>query len=289
MSAPRNTSTWRKLATIQSGRAIDVTITTHAFGLATGTWAVTSLTRFIWTCPTCTSPWPTRATYRPSPPQTQSFCPDNTAAPYWPSSDHLPLKNLSRSRVTSRSSSLTPDVHLEGPRNLPSNASSRCSTRTSQPSSQSTNQNHTEDFLQSKKNNWSTLIVNRNGAAGKRTELAQLFETTQPDAVIFCETKLNPIIKCAEFVPLGFNCFRKDRTSSRGGGVMIVVKSNYPVVDIEIEVDCEVVWISVSTRNNRKVYLGSFYRPPDKGRNLLMNLRSPSLTLTWQLETTQMP
>ena len=47
---------------------------------------------------------------------------------------------------------------------------------------------------------------------------------------------------------------------------MIAVKSNYPAEDIEIEIDCEVVWISVLMRNNRKVYLGSFYRPPDKGQ-----------------------
>ena len=119
------------------------------------------------------------------------------------SRDHLPPKNLSRSRATSRSSSLTPDVHLNGPRNLPSNVSSHCSTRISQPSSQSTKQDHTEDFLQSKKNNWRTLIVNCNGAAGKRAELAHLFETTQLGAVIFCETKLNPNIKCAEFIPPG--------------------------------------------------------------------------------------
>ena len=182
------------------------------------------------------------------------------------SRDHLPPKNLNRSQVTSRSSSLTPDIHLDGPRNLPSNASSRWSTRTSQPSSQSTNQDHTEDFLQCKKNNWRKLIVNCNGAAGKRAELAHLFEPTQPNAIIFCETKLNLNIKCAEFMPLGFNCFCKDRTSSGGDGVMIAVKSNYPAEDIGIEVDCEVVWISVSMRNNRKVYLGSFSRPPDKGQ-----------------------
>ena len=47
---------------------------------------------------------------------------------------------------------------------------------------------------------------------------------------------------------------------------MFAVKSNYPAEDIEIEVDCEVVWISVSMLNNLDVYLGYVYCPSDKGQ-----------------------
>ena len=69
MFAPRNTSTWRKLGTVQSERTVDVTLTKHSSGSATGTRAVTSLICPTWTCPTRTSPWSTRATYCPLAPR----------------------------------------------------------------------------------------------------------------------------------------------------------------------------------------------------------------------------
>ncbi len=51
---------------------------------------------------------------------------------------------------------------------------------------------------------------------------------------------------------------------SGGGGVLVAVKSTYPSVEVElVDTEGEVIWVELSIKNQRKLYLGSFYRPPN--------------------------
>ena len=112
--------------------------------------------------------------------------------------------------------------------------------------------------------NFRIVVANINGARGKTADVEHLCNYMDPDALIFCETKVNNKIHSSEFLPANYraNCFRKDRTSE-GGGVLIALKSHYVVEEVElIDVDCEVVWVKIVLQNCNPMFISSFYRPP---------------------------
>ena len=92
-------------------------------------------------------------------------------------------------------------------------------------------------------------------------------------------------------IRLGLTSFEKDRVNQDGGsGVLVTVRSCYPAVDVEIEADCELAWVTVSLKIKRKIHLGSFYRPPSAGpepldqldsalRNLHSTTKNPNSTV----------
>jgi exonuclease III len=125
-----------------------------------------------------------------------------------------------------------------------------------------------------KLNNWRTLVINVNSIVGKSAEFAHLLEYTNPDAIMLCETKLDSSIKSAEFIDnnAGYTIFRRDR-NRRGGGVAIVVKSCYNPVEVHQDgINCEIIWAEIMLNNNRKAYVGSFYRPPNSTLSDIENL-----------------
>ena len=92
--------------------------------------------------------------------------------------------------------------------------------------------------------------------------------------MLISETKLSPDILNGEFVPEGYmGRFRKDR--KRGaGGVMIISKDCYKIVDADITVqnENESVWAIITLKDLSKLVVGSFYRPPDRGIQPLLDL-----------------
>ena len=141
-------------------------------------------------------------------------------------------------------------------------------------SSNATSNGHpprTEDQLCAKKNNWRTLTVNCNGVANKQAELQHIIEYTNPDVLLLTETKVDSTIKSSEFMPQTYKCFRKDRKRG-GGGVLVAVKSYFPSEQVDVQSECETVWASIDMRYSRKLYVGAFYRPPDKGAEPLDEL-----------------
>ena len=124
-----------------------------------------------------------------------------------------------------------------------------------------------------KKQNWRTLVVNVNSASGKTAEITNLIDATDPDAIILTETKLDGTIKNTEFLPPTFTTYRKDR-SRHGGGVAIAIRSCFHTEAIELDSQSESVWATCNLRGGRKVLLGSYYRPPEKGIESIDNLES---------------
>ena len=83
-----------------------------------------------------------------------------------------------------------------------------------------------------------------------------------PDCIMMTETKIDNTVSSAEFMPPNYTCYRKDR-KKRGGGVLVAIKSSYPSVEVELnDIDGEMVWATVTLRNQKTIYIGSFYRPP---------------------------
>ena len=133
---------------------------------------------------------------------------------------------------------------------------------------------YSESTVPRKDNNWHTLVINANSIANKKAELAAIAAYCDPDLMLISETKLSPDILNGEFVPEGYmGRFRKDR--KRGaGGVMIISKECYKIVDADITVqnENESVWAIITLKDLSKLVVGSFYRPPDRGIQPLLDL-----------------
>ena len=52
-----------------------------------------------------------------------------------------------------------------------------------------------------KSQSWRTLVININSAPGKREELENLINYTDPDLIIMTETKIDEQVKASEFLP----------------------------------------------------------------------------------------
>jgi hypothetical protein len=114
------------------------------------------------------------------------------------------------------------------------------------------------------------ICLNFQSIKNKKPQLDIILDSLNPDIIIGTETWLDPSISSSEYFDPGhFTVFRKDRPpNSKGqshGGVLVAVKSDYQSVqNIELQTDCEVVWVDITLFNARKLTVGSFYRPrPD--------------------------
>ena len=109
-----------------------------------------------------------------------------------------------------------------------------------------------------------------------------MLDYVKPDSVIITETKLHDGINTAEIFPddCGYTVYRRDRLLNRGGGVMLLIKSCYTSNEIKINVDCEVIWVQVLLRNNKKMFISSFYRPPDNCLEPLEQFRDSLRVIT---------
>ena len=82
------------------------------------------------------------------------------------------------------------------------------------------------------------------------------------------ESWLNSSIKDEEIGISGYNIFRKDR-SSKGGGVVVFVREDLPIVrrtDLE-QCDIESIWLEVTMPRSRGFLVGSYYRPPSSSKH----------------------
>ena len=109
-----------------------------------------------------------------------------------------------------------------------------------------------------KSQSWKTLVININSASGKRAELENLINYTDPDLIIMTETKIDEQVKASEFLPKGYTGeIRKDRCKG-GGGVLIATKQEYDIQRIELEanISAETVWATISLKDQRKLVVG---------------------------------
>ena len=92
-----------------------------------------------------------------------------------------------------------------------------------------------------------------------------LVESTNPDVIIGTETWLSDDIKSTYFFnpALGFKVYRRDRPSDPHGGVLLAVKSDIEVLDIESHSTLELLSGTIRV-GQKKMVLAAYYRPPDK-------------------------
>ena len=140
-----------------------------------------------------------------------------------------------------------PRLHAESAHVTRDNASAGTSSTGSHPSQSP------RYFPCNKGAQWRSIVMNINSLVGKVACVKNLLDFTKPDSVVITETKLNPSINTAQVIPpeWGFTVYRRDRPySTRGGGVMLLIKDHYTSTEIHSSSDCEVVWAEVKLKNS---------------------------------------
>lgn len=93
----------------------------------------------------------------------------------------------------------------------------------------------------------------------------------EPDIVLITETWLHEIIPDTEIAPPGYSMVRRDR-DGRGGGVAFLVKKGVNYSSLDAADGIEAVWIKTKL-NNRTVFIGGVYRPPNSPVEYILQLR----------------
>ena len=70
--------------------------------------------------------------------------------------------------------------------------------------------------------------------------------------------------------PDGFNVYRRDRPGGTGGGVFLLVSKQFDSSEpeelkVDNNTDWEMVWAKVKIQSSTDLYIGSIYKPLDKG------------------------
>ena len=119
------------------------------------------------------------------------------------------------------------------------------------------------------------MIINCNGLKGtsRFTEFQALLDLHNPDVVLGTESKLHNDIPTYSVFPSNYTVYRKDRNAN-GGGVFHAVKSDIVCEECpKFDANCEILWSSVKFQNSKKLYLASYYRPPNSSSEALDELQ----------------
>ena len=89
-------------------------------------------------------------------------------------------------------------------------------------------------------------------------------ETYNPDVIIGTETHLDPTVNSSELFPDSYAIFRKDRwfgKNTKRGGVLIALKNDIIGTHrIDLDTDCELIWVTIKIQGAKDVTIGAFYR-----------------------------
>ena len=124
------------------------------------------------------------------------------------------------------------------------------------------------------------LNVNCQSIGGKKVEFQQLIDETKPDVVCASETWLTQHHQDGEIGEAGrfsryYVIHRKDRTNRTGGGVFVGIKRELLAEkQEELNTECESVWIKLTLKCGRPVYICSYYRPHVNDEDSLAAFRS---------------
>ena len=107
--------------------------------------------------------------------------------------------------------------------------------------------------------------MNCQSVKNKKAELHTIIDSAKPDIIKGNESWLTPDIKNSEIFPDSFDAIRKDRVGDAHGGVFIAFRRDLLCTETpELDTECEIVWCKLNIIGCRTLYLGSFYRPPNR-------------------------
>ena len=106
------------------------------------------------------------------------------------------------------------------------------------------------------------IVFNFDGIRNKVADLATTIDNFHPDVIIGTETHINSSVNSSELFPPDFAVYRKDRTEgiSKGGVVIAIRNDLFGTHRVDLDTDCEAVWVTVKVQGSKDVIIGSFYR-----------------------------
>ena len=177
--------------------------------------------------------------------------------------DSVFLNDSSPSCGTAPWHSVSQSLHPSSEREFPRISTLRSMSHSNRGSSHKCDLNN-EVPISNNRQKLRTLVIKCNGIRNKTAEPVNLVSCTDPDILLFTETKLNNKVSTSEFLPANYKGFRKDRTST-GGEVMIAIRDNLVAEEVEmVVVSAEVIWVKIILQNCNPLYVGSFYRQPSQ-------------------------
>ena len=111
------------------------------------------------------------------------------------------------------------------------------------------------------------LNVNCQSLKNKRGAFQNLVDGCNPDIVVATETWLTPEQADGEIGEEGrfseeYSVHRRDRSVSPGGGVLVAIRRDLNGVRrVDLETDCELLWVKIDIIGSKSLYVGGFYRP----------------------------
>lgn len=147
-----------------------------------------------------------------------------------------------------------------------------------------------------KLSNLKIININCQSVSAKLPLFEAMLSTEDPDIVVGTESWLKNSVSTGEIFPPCYNVFRRDRQSAnRGGGVFIAVKNSLIAsTEVDLQTDCESVWISIQVKGLSPVYIGAFYRPQSTDRDYILEIdtalsRIPQNASVWLLGDFNLP
>lgn len=106
----------------------------------------------------------------------------------------------------------------------------------------------------------------------KQDELSSTIEVCRPHVILGSETWLSSNIPNEELlIHSDFTIHRKDRSLSRGGGVLVAIQNCFSSLVVNLDTDIEVCFVRVKCAFSH-ILVGVCYRPPDSQAVFLQEL-----------------
>lgn len=114
------------------------------------------------------------------------------------------------------------------------------------------------------KNQFNIAHFNSQSMLHKMDEIRLIFSDVNVHAICVCESWLKNYISNTTICLKGFDVYRNDRASKRGGGVCIFVRSEIPVKVVykSNNPNFDILCIEIILSND-KILLGAVYNPPN--------------------------
>lgn len=120
-----------------------------------------------------------------------------------------------------------------------------------------------------KRSNVKVLVINFQGIRGKFADIVCCIDLHKPDIIVGTESHIDSSVKDSELFPPDYQVIRKDRDFGPKGGVLIAVKNDLIVTHrIDLDSNCEIVWVSISIQGMKKIIIGAFYRSQQFGKSI---------------------
>ena len=128
------------------------------------------------------------------------------------------------------------------------------------------------------------FYTNARSIVNKVAKLQLELTNSQADIVILTETHLDCSISDAEVLGSDYTVYRKDRAGNgarHGGGVLIATKKGMISSTREHQdLSSELLFVDIITDGEKKLTIGTFYRPPNNDLKPLEDLRSCLSSIT---------